>query len=151
MKSYKSVLKSAFAFIDYCFLTARGGDLKDPVSYDIFCASPLISDEYFFFLVLISNTVRDLLFLKLPLWWIMASLAGKLGKKTAAWHPVTGRDWHRGSSSSEGEVKLTLEITWEHTKNNLRTSVTQNTQMFTTVEFLIFANGLHLGDMQTCI
>lgn len=66
-------------------------------------SSPWISDLYLVFLMLISKTERALLFGSL---WMMATLAGRVGMKTAAWHPATGTDWHRGSSSSDGEVKL---------------------------------------------
>lgn len=75
----------------------------------------MISDLYLLFFILISNTVRALLFGRW-LWWMTASLAGWVGMKTAAWHPLTGTDWHRGSSSSDGEVKLSVENTCKQTK-----------------------------------
>ncbi|KAG9340297.1 hypothetical protein JZ751_021744 [Albula glossodonta] len=43
--------------------------------------------------------------------WIRAILAGSKGIKAAAWHPVTGTDWHSGDPSSEGQIKLSLENT----------------------------------------
>lgn len=72
-----------------------------------------ISDLYRVFLILMSKTERTLL----PrLWWMTATLAGCVGMNTAARHPVTGKHWHKGSSSSAGEVRLSVQIACKEAK-----------------------------------
>lgn len=71
------------------------------------------SDLYRVFLILMSQTERTLL---RRLWWMTATLAGCVGMNTAARHPVTGKHWHKGSSSSAGEVRLSVQIACNEAK-----------------------------------
>lgn len=66
-----------------------------------------ISDWCRVFLMLMSKTERTLL---RWLRWMTATLAGCVGMNTAAQHPATGKHWHKGSSSSAGEVRPSVHI-----------------------------------------